>query len=149
MKTIKEISTGVNYSAVNIGSLSELSEHIYRHPAGFEVVGKVFIGEALKCTGTEISFHMMPPATGLEFLHTHKTNEELYFVIKGNGEYQVDETIFPITEGSAIRVATAGKRSWRNTDSEPMVMMVIQSKSDSLKELGINDGDRINEPLNW
>ena len=70
-------------------------------------------------------------------------------MLKGSGEYQVDGTIFPIAEGSLVRVSPQGKRSWRNTGTEPMVMMVVQSKQGSLKNLGIVDGARVDEEVKW
>lgn len=149
MTKISKISANTNYTAATVGEFNELGKHIYSHPAGIEIPGKVFIGEELRCTGTEVSFQIMPPAMGIDFLHTHKDNEELYVVIKGDGEYQVDGDIFSIAEGSVVRVATEGKRSWRNTGKESMVMMVIQSKTGSLKELGITDGVMVEEPIKW
>lgn len=149
MKKIETISENSAYSAATIGEFSQLGEHVYSHPAGLNVPGKVFVGEALQCTGTEVSFQMMPPKMDTPFYHTHKKNEELYIVIKGKGEFQVDDNIFPIGEGSLIRVAPQGKRTWRNTSNEPMIMMVIQSKAGSLPQLGIVDGIKLDGVVKW
>lgn len=149
MKKIETISENLAYCAATIGEFGQLGEHVYSHPAGFSVPGKVFVGEALHCTGMEVSFQMMPPKMDTPFYHTHKKNEELYIVIKGKGEFQVDDNIFPIAEGSLIRVAPQGKRTWRNTSNEPMIMMVIQSKAGSLPQLGIVDGVKLDEVVKW
>ena len=149
MAKIEIISAGENYTAAAIGKLDGLGEYVYSLPSGMEMPGKVFIGEALQCTGTEVSFQRMPSGCGIDFLHTHKQHEELYIVLRGRGEYQVDGQIFPVEEGGIVRVAAPGKRSWRNTGTEPMVMMVIQSKSGSLPQLGVADGVLVKEPLTW
>lgn len=149
MKTIEKISEGANYTAATVGKFDELEQHVYSHPTGIEIPGKVFIGKALQCSGTEVSFQTLPPSTGIEFLHTHQTNEELYLIIKGNGEYQVDNQRFPISEGSLIRVAPQGKRSWRNTGDKPMVIMCIQSLTGSLRQSGVADGVIVSEPVQW
>lgn len=149
MKTVEKVKEGANFTATTIGSLDGLGDFMYIHPMGIEVPGKVFVGDALQCTGTEVSFQVMPTGQGVAFLHTHKENEELYIVLKGSGEYQVDGNIFPIAEGSLVRVSPQGKRTWRNTGTEPMVMMVIQSKQGSLKNLGIADGAIVKEELKW
>ena len=47
-------------------------------------------------------------------------------IIKGEGEFRVDDKVFPVTEGSLVRVAPAGKRALRNTGKEHMVVMCIQ-----------------------
>lgn len=149
MKKIEMISGNVNYSAITIGNFDQIGEHLYVISPDIKVPGKVFIGDALQCTGTEVSFQMMPPKMSTPFYHTHKDNEELYVVIKGCGEFQVDDNIFPISEGSAIKIAPAGKRTWQNTSNEPMIMMVIQSKANSLKELGITDGFICKDTVRW
>lgn len=149
MKSTEIVKAGSNFTAASIGSLAELGEFVYTHPMGIKVPGKVFVGETLQCTGTEVSFQLMPSGEGGTFLHTHKENEELYIVIKGNGEFQVDEQLFSISEGSIIRVSPNGKRSWRNNGTEPLIMMVIQSKYGSLKDLGIVDGTRIDDEVHW
>ena len=57
------------------------------------------------------------------FLHTHKTHEELYIILKGEGEYQVDGTIFPLREGSVVRVAPNGKRALKNNGKENLTIL--------------------------
>ena len=68
------------------------------------------------------------------FLHTHKTHEELYFILKGEGRYQVDGEIFPVSEGTIIRVAPEGKRALKNTGNENLTMLCIQYKANAFTE---------------
>lgn len=149
METIEKISAGRNYTAATVGKFTELEQHVYHFATGIDIPGKVFIGEALQCTGIEVSFQTLSPSTGIDFLHTHQTNEELYLIIKGNGEYQVDGERFPVSEGGVIRVAPQGKRSWRNTGDESLVVMCIQSLAGSLRELGTADGVISAESVKW
>ncbi|KAH0795276.1 cupin domain-containing protein [Histomonas meleagridis] len=67
------------------------------------------------------------PAVQSPFFHSHKENEEVYIVIKGKGEYQVDDKVFPIEEGSVIRVGTGTSRAYKNTGTEPSVVICIQT----------------------
>ena len=149
MRKVQEVSQAANYCAATMGQLSELNEHVFVIAPGMEVPGKVFIGEALQCTGAELSMQMIPAGCGGDFLHTHTQNEELYLVLKGQGEFQVDAEVFPISEGSVIRVAPEGKRAYRNTGDEPMIMACIQSKQNSLTKSDIADGVILNEPVVW
>lgn len=150
MKEIEKISENENYTAVNIGSLDQLTEHSMVHPkSGQEIVGKVFTKDATKSTGTEISMQIIPPHTDLGYFHIHNKNEEMYIILKGSGEFQVDDDCFPITEGSFIRVAPKGKRSLRNSSAEPMVYMVIQSKENSLGLYSSDDGERVDCQSKW
>lgn len=149
MKKVEKISAAENYAAVTIGNLDQLSEHLFVVAPGIEIPGKVFVGESVQSTGTEVSFTEIPAGAGGDFLHVHKTNEELYIVLKGSGEFQVDGNLFPISEGSVVRVSPNGKRAWRNAGNTPLTMICIQSKSGSLHDLGVTDGVILEEKINW
>ncbi len=98
MKTVETIKNGKNFTAVNVGKLSDIKHYVL--PFGeIEIPGKVFVGQALQTTGSELSFQTLVPGQDSGFLHTHKTHEELYFILKGEGEYQVDGEVFPVTRG--------------------------------------------------
>ncbi len=150
MKQIEKIETGQNFEAINVGSWEEIKE--YELPLGPAVIqGKVFVGQAVGTTGSEISFQTLVPGQDSGFLHTHKTHEELYIILKGEGEYQVDGKIFPVREGSVIRVAPNGKRALKNNGKENLTMLCIQYKADSFSEADspMTDGNILQEPLKW
>ena len=91
------------------------------------------------------------PGQDSGFLHTHKTHEELYFILRGEGQYQVDGEIFPVSEGSVIRVSPEGKRALKNTGNEDLTMLCIQYKATPFTEADspMTDGIILQEPLNW
>ena len=149
MKKVEITAKGTNYAAANIGLMNEIGEHVFALAPGIDIPGKVFVGNALGNTGTEVSFTTTPASMGGDFLHTHKTNEEVYIVLKGEGVFQVDGELFDISEGSVIRVAPNGKRAHKNTGKEDLVMICIQTKADSLKDLGITDGVILEESVKW
>lgn len=115
------------------------------------VVGKVFLGEALGLTGAQLSVQKLAPQEDAPFLHAHKRHEEVYLILSGKGEYQVDGEVFPVGEGTLIRVAPAGVRALRNTGDEPLVMCCIQYQAGSFGEADdfMVDGTIINEPVKW
>ena len=151
MKTIETIKAGKNYSAVNVGKISEIKD--YELPMGpdFTLKGKVFAGQALGTTGSELSFQTLVPGQDSGFLHTHKTHEELYIILKGEGQYQVDGEIFPVTEGSIVRVAPDGKRALKNTGSEDLTMLCIQYKANAFTDTDspMTDGTILEDQLKW
>lgn len=119
---------GKNYATMNIGAYGRLNEK-----------GRVMVGEALGLTGCEISFNSLPADKPSAFFHTHKRNEEVYIVISGNGTFEVDGEIFPMQEGSVIRVAPAGKRGISSGD-KGLVYLCIQAQTDSLTQATMDDG---------
>lgn len=151
MKQIETISTGKNYAAVNVGKMNEIIEH--ELPMGPDVIikGKVFAGQAIGATGSELSFQTLVPGQDSGFLHTHKTHEELYIILKGEGHYQVDGEVFPVSEGAIIRVSPEGKRALKNTGNENLTMLCIQYKANSFNEADspMTDGEILQEKLTW
>ena len=148
MKKIETIKSGKNYTAVSVGKMNEIIEHVL--PMGpITIQGKVFAGQAVGATGSELSFQTLVQDSG--FLHTHKTHEELYIILKGEGQYQVDGEIFPVSEGTIIRVAPEGKRALKNTGKENLTMLCIQYKANAFGEADspMTDGNILQEPLNW
>ncbi len=149
MKQIQQIATGAHFSAVSTGSFSELNEYVLPVAPGMEIQGKVFMGQALQTTGAEISFQSFAPGKETGFLHTHQTHEELYIFVSGKGEFQVDGKVFPVAEGSVVRVAPEGKRSVRNNGTEPLVMICVQYKANAFTAQDATDGQILQEPVKW
>ena len=151
MKQIEKIAQGANYAAINVGHISEIIEHELPMGPDFTIQGKVFGGQAVGAAASEFSFQTLVPGQDSGFLHTHKTHEELYFILRGEGQYQVDGEIFPVSEGTIIRVAPDGKRALKNTGSENLTMLCIQYKANAFTEADspMTDGTILQEELKW
>ena len=150
MRTIENIKRGRNYAAVNVGSIEQIIEH--QLPMGPNIIqGKVFVGQAVGATGSELSFQTLVPGQDSGFLHTHKTHEELYIILKGEGLYQVDGEVFPVSEGTVIRVSPDGKRALKNNGSDNLTMLCIQYKANAFTEADspMTDGTILQEELKW
>ena len=150
MRKIETIKTGENYSAVSVGRINEIIEH--ELPMGpVTIQGKVFAGQAVGATGSELSFQTLVPGQDSGFLHTHKTHEELYIILRGEGLYQVDGEQFPVSEGTIVRVAPNGKRALKNTGKENLTMLCIQYKANSFTEADspMSDGIILQDELKW
>ena len=149
MKEIKKMATAENFSAISVGKLSELGDYVLELSPKVKIPGKVFGGAALQATGSEFSFQMFQPGTETGFLHTHKNHEELYFFLSGKGEFQVDGQVFPVEEGSVVRVSPDGKRSVRNNGTTPLVMLCVQYRGGTFTAEDATDGVILNEPVKW
>ena len=149
MKETKTIVKTENATAVDFGKLSNMSEYVLELAPEVKIPGKVFGGALVGATGGDFSFQAFAPGTETGFLHTHKTHEELYFFLGGKGEFQVDGRVFPVTEGSVVRVAPNGKRSVRNNGAEPLVMLCVQYRGDTFTTEDATDGVILNEKVEW
>ena len=149
MKQTQQIAEGTHFSALSTGSFSQLNDYVLPVAPGMEIQGKVFMGQTLQTTGAEISFQSFAPGKETGFLHTHQTHEELYIFVSGKGEFQVDGQVFPVGEGSVVRVAPEGKRSVRNNGTEPLIMIRVQYKAQTFTAQDAADGQLLQEPVKW
>ena len=149
MKQTQQIAEGTHFSALSTGSFSQLNDYVLPVAPGMEIQGKVFMGQTLQTAGAEISFQSFAPGKETGFLHTHQTHEELYIFVSGKGEFQVDGQVFPVGEGSVVRVAPEGKRSVRNNGTEPLIMICVQYKAQTFTAQDAADGQLLQEPVKW
>lgn len=151
MKKVTTTKRGDHFTAVNVGKLSDIKDYSLDMGGGVVVPGKVFVGSDLQTTGAELSFQSMVPGQDTGFLHTHKHHEELYFILSGEGLFQVDDEQISISEGSIVRVSPDGKRALKNTGTTPLVMLCIQYQSASFgkDDSPMVDGVILNNPLKW
>ena len=152
VKTIdnrSKIKNGSNFTVYEGGALKVWPDHSVELPGLGEVRGKHFLKDLLGFTGCEISINSLPAGAGMPFYHQHQENEEVYIFIKGNGQMQIDGETIGVQEGSIVRIATKGQRTWRNNSNEPLVYIVIQMKENSLKQYGLGDGVVAEKAVTW
>lgn len=146
-----QAKSGKNFTVAHLGAFENLAQHKFAHKAiPFEVEGKVFLNELLQLTSAEVSINRLPPNTSMPFYHRHKANEEIYIVVRGSGEFQVDGETIPVSEGSVLSIAPGGSRCWRSLSGEPLYFIVIQAPAGQFKSgASIADGVLVNEPVTW
>ena len=149
MKQIEKISAGASYTAVSVGRLNELEQHVLTLAPEIQIPGKVFLGQALAATGAEISFQSFPVGGQTGFHHIHKNHEELYICVSGKGEFQIDGQTFGFDEGSVVRIAPEARRTIRNTGDVPLVVICVQYKGQSFTAEDATDGIILNDPVAW
>lgn len=149
-QTPDETRGGKNYTAAQTGELAGLGRFTFPHPAfAKEVEGKLFLKEALGLTGMEVSLNRLPARTFVPFAHRHRLNEELYVFVKGRGEFMVDDEVVEVREGTVIRVAPDGARTWRNLSDEDLYYLVIQARAGTMPTGAIHDGERLEGRPRW
>lgn len=88
--------------------------------------------DLLALTGAEISVNEMPAGGRVPFVHAHKQNEEIYFVLSGKGSMMLDGEEVPLTAGDWLRVAPAAKRQMSAAPDEGIKYICIQVKENSI-----------------
>lgn len=121
-----KINAGDKFAHVSVGNLQH-----------FE--GKQFVKEATEANSCEISFGSLPSGESVPFFHTHENNEENYIILSGSGKFQVNDSVFDISEGSVVRVSTHCDRCLKCTSDAPMLYLCIQAKENSLGGYTLDD----------
>ncbi|HEY9616711.1 MAG TPA: cupin domain-containing protein [Microcoleaceae cyanobacterium] len=142
--------TGDHFAAIDLGDLVDLDRFSFQLPhRHLQADGKVFLKQLLRLTGAEISLNKLPVGKSLPFYHKHQVNEEIYIFLRGEGEFQVDGTSFPVREGTVIRVDCEGERCWRNRSAQDLYYIVIQVHTGSCEQSTVEDGIRVAKPVQW
>jgi mannose-6-phosphate isomerase-like protein (cupin superfamily) len=63
-----------------------------------------------------LSHQSIPPGHRFPYGHTHKTQEEVYVVVRGSGRMKVDDEIVDVKEWDAVRVPPG---AWRGYEAGP------------------------------
>lgn len=112
--------------------------------------GKYFLRKYLNSDGLEMSINALPAGREMPFVHRHKENDEIYYVIQGRGQFQAGTDVFDVSEGFFIRLSPEVPRVWRNNSEEPLYYLVIQYRADSCVTGTIQDGERLEDyPIAW
>lgn len=150
-KTQLKVLAGQHFTAAHIGALNDLDHYQFFLPLGKGKAypGKLFLKEPLAMTGMEVSMNKLAAGQSLSFNHQHTAHEELYIFLRGNGQFLIDGTVIEVQEGSVIRVAPEGVRTWRNQSQEDLYYIVIQSMAGSMQATTIEDGVMCDEKPNW
>lgn len=151
--TSQSSSQRSGFSLHSVGALADLrttySQPAFgaRDTAGFSI-GKTFVGDALQSRSLEASVHRMLPGQGMPFLHRHRRNEELYFVIHGRGRFLLDGHEVAVREGDFLRVAPAVQRTWSAAPDAELVYLCVQVDEGSLKQKTETDAE-LGAPVKW
>lgn len=147
---VEQCLAGENFSLVQVGAVNDLMRYAVESPRlSLKIQGKLFLNELLGLSAMEISYGIMPPHMSMPFLHKHQQNEEVYLFFGGSGQFQVDGQMMEVRDGTAIRVAPAGVRAFRNTSDQPLFYIVIQAKEGSLEQWTRTDGVGVPGEVEW
>ncbi|MCW2921052.1 MAG: cupin protein [Thermoleophilia bacterium] len=84
--------------------------------------------DALELEQSGLCHQRIPPGVRFPYGHTHKTQEEVYVVVRGSGRVKVDDEILEVSEWDAVRVPPG---SWRGYEGGPdgLELLVIGAPS--------------------
>ncbi|MBC8323024.1 MAG: cupin domain-containing protein [Candidatus Marinimicrobia bacterium] len=115
-----------------------------------------FLRKNLNLKGVGVGLIHLLPGKGYRFLHQHKEQEEVYFILEGQGIIHIDGEDVAVTKGDIIKIDPKGNRALKAADDSDLVAICIggvpktgypqNPESKSLIDDGIPDYDN---PPHW
>jgi mannose-6-phosphate isomerase-like protein (cupin superfamily) len=78
--------------------------------------------KALELEQSGLTYQRVPPGYRFPYGHTHKTQEEVYVVVRGGGRMKVDDDIVDLAEWDAVRVPPG---AWRGYEAGPEGLEIL------------------------
>lgn len=95
--------------------------------------------DILNLSGAEISINVLPLGASVPFVHSHKQNEEIYFVLEGKGFATIDDENIALNAGDWLRIAPQAKRQFSASSESLIRYICIQVKENSLQTYTAED----------
>ncbi|MDH5233294.1 MAG: cupin domain-containing protein [Gammaproteobacteria bacterium] len=144
-----DVQSGENFSVMHFDTLNQFKQASFKLPGKGEINGKQFVKQQLGLSGMEVSLNHLAAGAAIPFYHRHQQNEELYIIVQGQGQFQIDDEIIDVAEGSLVRIAPQGIRTWRNHSQQDLLYIVIQAKANSSISSTIEDGELVDKAMHW
>ena len=112
--------------------------------SNFDGAADLEFRHASKALGLErcgLSYQRIPPDYRFPFGHTHKEQEEVYVVMRGNGRMKLDDEVVELEKYDAVRVPPG---TWRGYEAGPdgLELLVIGAPNLGDDPRGDVDGRR-------
>lgn len=138
----QNIQSGKNFIKADLGSFEGIKNYTMENKdLDMKSPGKIFLHDLLNLTGAEASISVIPSGFEAPFKHAHHKNEELNIVIKGEGVMEVDGNDIPLKEGTVMNIKPEGVRAIKNTSQGDLIIMIIQTESNSLSGYTLTDAE--------
>lgn len=100
---------------------------------------RVELHDKLELTGAEISVNTIETGGSIPFTHSHKQNEEIYYILSGSGKAIIDGEEIQLTAGDWIKISPNGERQFFASSDNSISYICIQVKENSLEQFTAND----------
>ena len=120
--------------------------------ADLEDIGPVFDGEpglefraatkALELEQAALSYQRVPPSSRFPYGHSHRTQEEVYVVVRGGGRMKIDDEIVELAQWDVVRL---GPEAARQMEAGPDGLEVLAFGEADSPESGKRDAEMLQD----
>jgi mannose-6-phosphate isomerase-like protein (cupin superfamily) len=87
--------------------------------------------KALELEKSGLGYQRIPPGYRFPYGHTHRTQEEVYVVLRGSGRMKLDDEIVELAEWDTVRVSPG---TWRGYEAGPEGLEILVIGAPNLGE---------------
>ena len=98
---------------------------------------RVELHDKLGLTGAEISINTISAGECVPFVHSHKQNEEIYYILSGSGKVIIDNEEINLATGDWVRISPIANRQFFASKDNSISFICIQTKEISLHFLNL------------
>lgn len=110
----------MNYRKVNYEDVEEVSDAMH------------FLSEPLGCRQVGVTFSRCPPEWNSKpHDHSDDEHEEVYVLVSGTAEVEIDDETIPVEPGDAVWIAPEVTRQIRNGAEESAFVLISAPEFDS------------------
>ena len=92
---------------------------------------RVELHDKLGLTGAEISINTLPAGECVPFIHSHKQNEEIYYILSGSGKVVIDSEEVNLVSGDWLKISPSAERQFFASKDNSISYICIQTKENS------------------
>jgi mannose-6-phosphate isomerase-like protein (cupin superfamily) len=96
------------------------------------------VSRALDCEQVAMTYRRLPPNAGgilnERLGHSHKTQEEIYFVISGTMKLKLDDEVIDVGPKTAVRMSPETVRCAWNDGPEDVELLMLSNRVEDLRE---------------
>ena len=99
--------------------------------------------KALELEESGLTYQRVPPGYRFPYGHTHRTQEEVFVVVRGGGRMKLDDEIVELRKWDAVRVPPG---TWRGYEAGPQGLEILVFGAPNL---GDNPRDDVEGTRDW
>jgi mannose-6-phosphate isomerase-like protein (cupin superfamily) len=92
-------------------------------------MGLMFEGSITPTKNLSAGFVVLPPKQEQRKLSAHEGSEEVYFVVRGKGQFVMDDDVVEVEQGTAVYISPGCRHRAINTGSEDMELFWVNTPS--------------------
>jgi len=118
----------VTVAGYTLRKLEEMPDVLGDYPGEMRMSAAADLG----CEQIGFTWRRMPPQTGGKgsYGHRHKTQEEVYFIASGTLQFNLEDEVIDVAEGTVVRVSPEVARSVWNEGPQDAVVIIVSTRSE-------------------